>query len=125
MLGRKLDAYRECVLSSAKGREGEGDVARKLHFEWDLPEEVFDDRFREEELVAWVKEDAVVRLFQEGRLSTAYGAALLGVTRRQFFELLERLKVPYLALSEEEFAREAEAAGTLARERKASGNKVT
>jgi predicted HTH domain antitoxin len=105
--------------------EGEGHVARKLHFEWDLPEEVFDDRFREEELLARVKEDAVVRLFQEGRLSTAYGAALLGLTRRQFFELLDRHKVPYLALPEEEFAREAEAAGKLARERKGSGEKPT
>ncbi len=91
-------------------------MARKLRFEWDLPEEVFDDRFREEQLLARVKEDAVVRLFQEGRLSTAYGAALLGLTRRQFLKLLDRRGVPYFSLSEEEFAREAQAAERLARE---------
>ena len=96
-------------------------MGRKLHFEWDLPEEVFDDRFREEQLLARVKEDAVVRLFQEGRLSTAYGATLLELNRREFFELLDRREVPYLALSEEEFARDAEAARLLAREKGVSG----
>ncbi len=96
-------------------------MGRKLHFEWDLPEDVFDDRFREDQLLMQVKEDAVVRLFQEGRLSTAYGAALLELTRREFFDLLDRRNVPYLALSDEEFAREAEAAGRLARGKGAAG----
>ncbi len=98
-------------------------MGRKLQFEWDLPEDVFDERLREDQLLAQVKEDAVVRLFQEGRLSTAYGAALLGLTRRQFFDLLDRRKVSYLALSDEEFAREAEAAGRLAHGKGASGKK--
>lgn len=92
-------------------------MAKKLRFEWDLPDEVFDERFREEQLLARVQEDAVVRLFQEGRLSTGYAAALLGLTRREFFALLAQRGVPYLALSEEEFAREAAAARGLARER--------
>lgn len=98
-------------------------MGKKLRFEWDLPATVFDDQFREDQFLARVKEDAVVRLFQEGRLSTAYGASLLGLTRREFFQLLDRRNVPYFALSEEEFAREAEAAGILAREQGASGER--
>ena len=96
-------------------------MARKLRFEWDLPDEVFDEQFGEEQLLARVKEDAVLRLFQEGRVSTSYGAALLGLTRREFFELLARREVPYLTLSEEEFAHEAEAARQLGREGGATG----
>jgi predicted HTH domain antitoxin len=98
-------------------------MGRKLRFEWDVPDELFDERFREEQLLARVKEDAVVRLFEEGHLSTAYGAALLGLTRREFIELLDRRKVPYLTLSAEEAAREADAAGKLAREKGGSGGK--
>jgi len=109
------------LLTASQGRGKR--MGRKLRFEWDLPDELFDERFREEQLLARVKEDAVVRLFEEGRLSTAYGAALLGVTRREFLELLDRRKVPYLTPSAEEAAREAEAAGKLAREKGGSGGK--
>lgn len=94
---------------------------RGVRFEWELPDVVFDDRFREEDLLRSLKEDAVVRLFAEGRVSSGAGAALLGISRRAFLELLYRKGVPYFKYGPEELQRELEAAGHLRSERERSG----
>jgi predicted HTH domain antitoxin len=71
-------------------------MPRKLRFGWEVPEELFDGQFREEESVRQLKEDAIVRLFDQGRISSGYAASLLGMTRRDFFELLQKRGVPFV-----------------------------
>ena len=96
-------------------------MPRQVRFEWELPDEVFDDRFREEDLLRSLKEDGVVRLFSEGRVSSGAGAALLGISRRAFLELLYRKGVPYFKFSPDEFQRELEAVERLGSERRRRG----
>jgi predicted HTH domain antitoxin len=79
-------------------------MTRKLHFEWDIPEEVFDERFREEEFLTQLKADAVIKLFTAGRLSSGYAAALLGMTRRDFLVLLQQQGVPFVQYTDTELA---------------------
>lgn len=64
-------------------------MSRTLRFEWNVPDELFDERFREEEFLTQLKEDAVIKLFTAGRLSSGYAASLLGMTRRDFLERLQ------------------------------------
>ena len=97
--------------------EGVKAMPRQMRFEWELPDEVFDDRFREEDLLRSLKEDAVVRLFSEGRVYSGAGAALLGISRRAFLELLYRRGVPYFRYSPAELQRELEAVERLGSER--------
>ncbi len=92
-------------------------MPRQVRLEWELPDEVFDDRFSEADLLRSLKEDAAVRLFSEGRISSGTGAALLGVSRRAFLELLYRRGVPYFKYSPEELRREFEAVERLGSER--------
>lgn len=66
-------------------------------FEWDVPDELFDERFREEEFLRQLKEDAVVKLFEAGRVSSGYAASLLGMTQRDFLELLQKHGVPLVS----------------------------
>jgi predicted HTH domain antitoxin len=71
-------------------------MSRKLRFEWDVPETLFDDGFPEETFLEQVKQDAVVRLFIQGRISSGYAASLLGLRRRDFFEFLQRQGLPFV-----------------------------
>jgi len=81
-------------------------MPRKLQFEWDVPDQLFDDQFPEEVFLDQVKQDAVVRLFQQGRISSGYAASLLGMKRRDFLELLQGLGLPFAQYTEEEWKRE-------------------
>lgn len=81
-------------------------MPRKLRFEWEVPEELFDERFREEEFLQQLKEDAVVKLFEAGRVSSGYAASLLGMTRRDFLELLQKRGVPFARYTLEDWEEE-------------------
>lgn len=81
-------------------------MLRKLQFEWDVPEELFDERFREEDFLQGLKEEAVVELFEAGRLSSGYAASLLGITRRDFLALLQKRGVPFARYTEEDWEEE-------------------
>lgn len=81
-------------------------MPRKLQFEWDVPDQLFDDGFPEEVFLEQVKQDAVVRLFQQARISSGYAASLLGMTRRDFLELLQGLGLPFVQYAEEEWEKE-------------------
>ena len=69
-------------------------------FEWDVPETLFDEGFPEEAFVQQIKQDAVVRLFAQGRISSGYAAALLGWKRRDFLEFLQRQGLPLAQYTE-------------------------
>jgi predicted HTH domain antitoxin len=81
-------------------------MARKLRFEWEVPDELFDEQFREEAFLRQLKEDAVVRLFDRGRISSGYGASLLGMTRRDFLELLQKRGVPFVRYTQEDLRKD-------------------
>jgi predicted HTH domain antitoxin len=81
-------------------------VLRKLRFEWDVPDTLFDDMFREEAFLEQIKQDAVVRLLERGRISSGYAASLLGMTKRNFLELLQRQDVPFAQYAEEDWEEE-------------------
>ena len=81
-------------------------MSRKLRFEWDVPEELFDEQFREEDFLQILKEEAVVKLFEAGRISSGYAASLLGMTRRDFLELLQKRGVPFARYTEEDWEEE-------------------
>ena len=81
-------------------------MSRKLHFEWDVPETLFDEVFLEETFLEQVKQDAAVRLFAQGRVSSGYAASLLGMTRRDFLELLQRRGIPFAQYTEEDWEAE-------------------
>ncbi|MBE7537688.1 MAG: UPF0175 family protein [Opitutaceae bacterium] len=60
----------------------------------ELPEEAMQVlRVRPEQLPQELREAAVLRWFEEGRLSQGQAAALLGVTRGEFFDLLSTHRV--------------------------------
>lgn len=62
----------------------------------ELPEEAMQVlRVRPEQLPQELREAAVLRWFEEGRLSQGQAAALLGVTRGEFFDLLSAHRVSY------------------------------
>lgn len=70
-------------------------MPRTLRFKGEVPDELFDERFREEDFLQGLKEEAVVKLFQAGRITSGSEAQLLGIARRDFLELLYRRGVPY------------------------------
>ena len=81
-------------------------MTRLLRFEWEVPETVFDDQFQEEAFLAQLKVDAVCKLFTAGRLSSGYAAALLGITRRAFFDLLQQHALPVAHYTEDDVAQD-------------------
>jgi predicted HTH domain antitoxin len=53
-----------------------------------------------------LKEQAVLRLFEQGAISSGYGAELLGMTRYDFMLLLGKRGIPYFNYTEEEWQEE-------------------
>ncbi|MBI3988868.1 MAG: UPF0175 family protein [candidate division NC10 bacterium] len=97
-------------------------MPRLLRFEWDVPDGLFDEQFREEEFLQGLKEEAVLKLFQAGRITSGSGAKLLGMTRRDFLELLYRRGVPYFRYSPQQFRQELEAVEQLGEELEKRGD---
>lgn len=92
-------------------------MPRTLRFEWKVPDGLFDEQFREEDFLQGLKEEAVVKLFQAGRITSGSGARLLGITRRDFLEVLYRRGIPYFRYSPQQFQLELEAVEHLREER--------
>lgn len=78
-------------------------MARLLRFECEIPAEVFDERFPEEIFLQQLKEEAIIKLFAADRISSGYAASLLGVTRRDFFDLLQQQGIPLAQYTETDF----------------------
>jgi predicted HTH domain antitoxin len=76
----------------------------KLAFELDVPDGAVDER-AEAELMRSVKEQAVLRLYSEQRITTGEASGMLGLTRVEFLDLLGRTGVGFLVeLDDEDFA---------------------
>jgi len=65
----------------------------------DVPEAQLEPRVRE--LIA-------LELFREGRISSGKGAELLGISKREFIQLLAQHQIPYFTESPEELTAEVE-----------------
>jgi len=75
----------------------------KLAFELEVPDGAVDKR-AEADLVRSVKEQTVLKLYSEQRITTGEGAEMLGQTRIEFLDLLGSSGVGFLVeLDEEDF----------------------
>lgn len=96
-------------------------MPKQVSFDWTLPEAVFGEDLKEEELRQRVQEGVALSLFREGRVSSGLAAEMLGITRRKFMELLYEKGLPYFDLTEKalerEFASVEELRQTLAKEK--------
>lgn len=92
---------------------GEEAMSRKLHFEWEMPDEVFDECFPETAFLQQLKEGAIIKLFRAGRLASGYAASLLGVTRRDFLDLLKQQGIPLVEYTEADLAADLQTLNTL------------
>ncbi len=88
-------------------------MARMLRFECEIPDGVFDEHFPEDLFVQELKEEAIMKLFTADRISSGYAARLLGVTRREFFDLLHQQGMPFAQYTEADFAADLEMLRTL------------
>jgi predicted HTH domain antitoxin len=75
----------------------------KLAFELDIPEGAV-DKSAEAELVRSVREQTVLKLYSEQRITTGEAAEMLGLTRIEFLDLLGRTGVGFqVDLDDEDF----------------------
>ncbi len=74
----------------------------KIHVELELPEGLVDKEL-EAELVRGFKEEAAVRLFQEGKVSSGYAARLMGIPRVEFLQVLRRRGVAYVEYTADDY----------------------
>lgn len=68
----------------------------KTYVRFEVPDEVKGEEFQEEYLRTAqdvLKEQTVLRLFEQGKVSAGYAARVLGMNRHDFLELLARHRV--------------------------------
>ena len=80
-------------------------MPRRLHLEFELPDEVAGS-LREEEMALKAKEALVMELLREHHVSQGKAAEILGISRHELFDLMTKYQVPVIDLTEEELARE-------------------
>ena len=83
--------------------------------EWTSPDEVFGEEFDEALFITKVKEEVVMRLLKERRISQGKASELLGVNRYDLFNLMARYDIPATDLSPEEMTQEFARADALFR----------
>ena len=75
----------------------------KLAFELEVPDGAVDKNL-EAELLRAVKEQTVLKLYAEQRITTGEASEILGLTRIQLLDLLRQRGIPFLVeLDEEDF----------------------
>ena len=87
-------------------------MSSKIQLEWELPEEI--DAELRNELWASVQREAAPHLYRAGKISSGYGARLLGISRLEFIDLLREHEVPMISLDEEDLQSEIELSRHLA-----------
>jgi predicted HTH domain antitoxin len=66
----------------------------KLEIELEVPDGAF-DKMAEAEIIRSVKEQAAVKLYADGRVTTGEAAEMLGLTRLQFLDVLSRTGIGF------------------------------
>ena len=78
-----------------------------------LPKEILSFGMDKDDVSREISKWLVFSLFRDDRISSGKAASLLGMTRREFLELLHREGIAYLDYSEEEMQAESAAASGL------------
>jgi predicted HTH domain antitoxin len=74
----------------------------KLAFEMEVPDGAIDTGAAEAEFVRSVKEQTILKLYSEQRITTGEAAEMLGLTRIEFLDLLRRTGVGFFVELDEE-----------------------
>jgi predicted HTH domain antitoxin len=90
-------------------------MAVKLHLDWELPDGALEEPFRTD-LVEAIRREAALRLFAGGKISSGYGAQMLGISRWEFIDMLRERGIPLFSYGEGELDRELAAFDGLAPE---------
>jgi len=71
-------------------------MRRKIQFEWEVPDEVFKEKLWEDEkeAVLEIKRSAILDLVRRKKISWRRGAELLGITYREFLDLMGEHRIP-------------------------------
>ena len=80
-------------------------MAKRLHLDMELPDELF-NQLREEEIERKVKDALVMELLREHRLSQGKAAEILGISHHELFDLMTSHRVPVIDLGTEELRSE-------------------
>ncbi|MBI4595127.1 MAG: UPF0175 family protein [Candidatus Tectomicrobia bacterium] len=83
-------------------------MGRKIQFEWEVPEEVFTIKLwkDEKEAALEIKRSAVLDLVRRTKISWRRGAELLGITYREFLDLMSEHRIPAFDYEEGWLAKE-------------------
>jgi predicted HTH domain antitoxin len=84
------------------------EMGRELVLRWLIPDTV--DKELENEIVNQTKEEVVLRLFKEGKISSGYGAELLKICLADFMDLLEQRGIPFTTYTEKHWEQDKKAA---------------
>jgi predicted HTH domain antitoxin len=90
----------------------------RLHLDWELPDGALEEPFRTD-LVEAIRREAALRLFANGKISSGYGAQMIGVSRWEFIDLLRERGIPLFSYGEGDLDRELAAFDGLAPDAKA------
>jgi len=82
----------------------------EIHFT--VPGELI-NRAKPEELTAKAKEAFVMFLLREGTITQGYAARMLGLTRWELMQTMDRYSIPVIDLTEEELRAEVELTGRM------------
>lgn len=93
-------------------------MGRELVLKWPIPETV--NQELEKEIVSLTKEGVVIRLFKEGKISSGYGAELLGLSLADFQDFLKAKGISFTQYTEEDWEQNKKA---VAKMMKATGKK--
>lgn len=90
----------------AKTEKGVREMPKKVQVELELPDEVFDKDFKAEDLKARVKEQLVLELLRERKISQGKATELLGISRWALMDLMSKQGLPVIDMPEEELQQE-------------------
>lgn len=92
-------------------------MSATLHFDWDLPEGALREPFAQD-LVEIIKREATLRLFSEGKISSGYGATMLGMRRQEFLDLAGERHIPLTTYGAGDLAAETAVVDQFIRDRR-------
>ena len=76
-------------------------MAVRLHLDWELPDGALEEPFQTD-LVEAIRREAALRLFAGGKISSGYGAQMIGISRWEFIDLLRDRRIPLFSYGEGE-----------------------
>lgn len=81
-------------------------MPKKVQVELELPDEVFDEDFKVEDLQVRVKERLIIELLRGHKISQGKAAEILGISRWALMDLMAKQKLSVIDMSEEELQQE-------------------